>query len=118
MVIKGCRVDNQNRISWNFLGHTFEQAFRRLEYVKKLFFLTPQSYWDRLPPKIQEHIITLAKYQIINDRNKMIGRDKVHDEICAYSKLKNVWGHGHIYIMPASWKPLGCYIYIATFYKG
>ena len=48
----------------------------------------------------------------------MIGRDKVHDEIPAYGKLKKAWGHGHIYIMPASWKPLGCYIYITTFYKG
>ena len=34
------RVDDQNRISWNFLAHTFEQAFRRLEYVKNPFFLT------------------------------------------------------------------------------
>ena len=49
--------------------------------------------------------------------NKAAGRDKLLDEIRAYGRLKKAWGHGHIFVMPASWKPLGCYVYIASYYK-
>ena len=49
--------------------------------------------------------------------NKVTGRDKLLGEIRAYGRLKQAWGHGHIHIMPASWKPLGCYVYIAAYYK-
>ena len=49
--------------------------------------------------------------------NKAAGRDKLLDEIRAYGRLKKAWGHGHIFVMPASWKPLGYYIYIASYHK-
>ena len=49
--------------------------------------------------------------------NKVTGRDKLLSEIRAYGRLKKAWGHGHIFVMPASWKPLGCYVYIASYYK-
>ena len=39
-------------------------------------------------------------------------------EIRAYGRLKDAWGHGHIYVVSASWKPLGCYIYIMAYYEG
>ena len=50
--------------------------------------------------------------------NKATGRDKLLVEIRAYVRLKKAWGHGHVHIMPASWKPQGYYIYIAAYYKG
>ena len=37
-------------------------------------------------------------------------------EIRAYGRLKQAWGHGHIFVMPASWKLLGCYVYIASYW--
>ena len=61
--------------------------------------------------------MTIAKYQLIHDMNKVTGRDKLLDEIRAYGRLKQAWGHGHVHIMPASWKPLGCYVYISAYYK-
>ena len=39
-------------------------------------------------------------------------------EIRAYGKLKQAWGHGHIYSQAASWKPLGYYVFIVAIYKG
>ena len=62
--------------------------------------------------------MTLAKCQVIHDRNQAAGRDKLLVEIRAYGRLKQAWGHGHIYTQTASWKPLGCYVYIMSFYKG
>ena len=47
-----------------------------------------------------------------------MGRDMVLVEIRAYGRLKDAWGHGHIYVMPASWKPRGYYIYIMAYYEG
>ena len=38
-------------------------------------------------------------------------------EIRAYGRLKQAWGHGHIYAQTASWKPLGYYVYIVAIYK-
>ena len=38
-------------------------------------------------------------------------------EIRAYGRLKQAWGHGHIYTQAASWKPLGYYVYIVSLYK-
>ena len=47
----------------------------------------------------------------------MTGRDKLLGKVRAYGKLKKAWGHGHVHIMPGSWKPLGYYVYIASYYK-
>ena len=49
--------------------------------------------------------------------NRVTGRDKLLGEIRACGRLKEAWGHGSIFIMPGSWKPPGCYIYMATYYK-
>ena len=50
--------------------------------------------------------------------NKVTGGDKLLSEIRAYGRLKQAWGHGHIYTQAASWKPQGCYVFIVSFYKG
>ena len=84
--------------------------------TSKLFY--PQSHWDWLPSKIQNHIITLARCQVIHDWNKVTGRDKLLSEIRDYGRLKEAWGHGHVFIMTPNWKPPGYYIYIASYYKG
>lgn len=57
-----------------------------------------QSYWDWLRPDIQEHIISLANDQHISNMNKESGRDKLHEDIRIYHRLKEVWGFGHIKI--------------------
>ena len=77
-----------------------------------------QNHWSKLPPEVQNYIITLANCQAIHDQNKATGRDKVLNEIRDYGKLKYTWGHGHIYLSFGSWKPLGSYVYIAGYYKG
>ena len=55
--------------------------------------------------------------QVIHDRNKVTGRDKLLSEIRDYGKLKKAWGHEHVFLSFGSWKPMGSYIYIAAYYK-
>ena len=81
------------------------------------FYFLIQNYWDWLPSEVQNHIITLARCQVIHDRNKATGLDKVLSEIRDYSKLKKAWGHGHVFLSFGRWKPMGNYIYIAGYHK-
>ena len=56
------------------------------------------SYWDWLPPEIQEYVTQLAtaQYRRDNRRNKLW--NNVREEIKLYDKLKKEWGLGHIKI--------------------
>ena len=52
-----------------------------------------ESYWDWLPPEIQEYIILLAQYQYAVDRVKHRWLT-VHADIFLYARLKVEWGLG------------------------
>ena len=52
-----------------------------------------ESYWDWLPPEIQEYIILLAQYQHAVDRVKHHWL-AVHADIFLYAQLKVEWGFG------------------------
>ena len=52
-----------------------------------------ESYWDWLPPEIQEYIVLLAQYQYAVDRVKHHWLT-VHADIFLYAQLKAEWGLG------------------------
>ena len=52
-----------------------------------------ESYWDWLPPEIQEYIVLLAKYQHAVDRVKHHWLT-VHADIFQHAQLKVEWGLG------------------------
>lgn len=62
-----------------------------------------QSYWDWLPPEIQEHIIQLATAQYIQHNGKNELRNNVCKEILLYGKLKEAWGRGLIKFEKGAW---------------
>ena len=55
-----------------------------------------ESYWDMLPPEIQEYIIQLkiAQEEIDAERKEMMNR--LCQEIQYYARLKERWGLGHV----------------------
>ena len=52
-----------------------------------------ETYWDWLPPEIQEYIILLAQYQHTIDRVKNHWLT-VHADIFRHAQLKVEWGFG------------------------
>ena len=94
--ILGYYVNRQNELTYDFLGHTFEETFRRLNYVKSMIQLLQKSYWDRLPPELQDRIPSLATRQHVLDTNQEHGWDQLHKDLIAYHKLKHEWGLGHV----------------------
>ena len=66
--------------------------------VKKKLKLTNvfESYWDMLPPEIQEHVIGFKISQECIDEKR---KDKLKDlcmEIVKYGELKREWNMGHV----------------------
>ena len=60
-----------------------------------LYYTTIQSYWDWLPPEIQEYVIQLATAQYTRDhktRHKKLWTE-VCKEILIYAELKSLWGN-------------------------
>ena len=57
-----------------------------------------KSYWDWLPPEIQQYIVLLAQNQHAVDRVKYCWLT-VHVDIVNYNKLREVWGLGHVKIV-------------------
>ena len=63
-----------------------------------------QSYWDWLPPEIQEYILLFAaaqnfmdiKTRVKRERDSRSIRQRLREEIMEYDTLKNAWGLGHI----------------------
>ena len=54
-----------------------------------------QSYWDWLPPEIQEYIIRLATAQYIRDNRQNTIRNNVHKELLLCAKLNSAWECQH-----------------------
>jgi len=55
-----------------------------------------QSYWDWLPPEIEEYVILLAVSQHIIDRRNDKLLCSLHEEILDHAKLVQEWGIGPI----------------------
>ena len=55
-----------------------------------------ESYWDMLPPEVQDQILAYKRSQERIDEEK---KDKMRDlcmEIMEYGELKRKWGLGHV----------------------
>ena len=63
--------------------------------------LSRDSYWDLLPPEIQEYILELKAGQerIDKEREKQF-MIRLRWEIKAYAQLKETWGVGHVQCVP------------------
>ena len=59
-----------------------------------------ESYWDMLPPEIQEYIwkLKIAQMYIDAERKEMMNR--LCREIETYALLKETWGLGHVKCVP------------------
>jgi len=60
----------------------------------------PSSYWDWLPPEIQEHILTFRDSQALIDKRESQASQKMCVEIMNYRRLKLLWGYGHLRLVP------------------
>ena len=60
-----------------------------------LSLFTLQSYWDWLPPEIQEYIIHLATAQYIRDNRQNTIKNNVHKELLICVELNSAWGCQH-----------------------
>ena len=70
-------------------------------HPKTRFFHFLQSYWDWLPPEIQEHIVSLAWWQSVRDQRNPL--KSMFRELSNYHALKVAWNkppvvHGRIRI--------------------
>jgi len=54
------------------------------------------SFWDWLPPEIQEHILKIRDGQALIDKHESQASRKMCDEILSYTVLKDLWSHGHL----------------------
>ena len=59
-----------------------------------------ESYWDMLPPEIQEYIMQLAIAQMRIDAERKERMDRLCHEIRAYARVKERWGLGHVQCIP------------------
>ena len=67
-----------------------------------------ESYWDWLPPEIQEYIVLLAQYQYAVDRVKHYWLT-VHADIFLYAQLKVEWGLGPLVLKHEHCKLVDCH---------
>ena len=67
-----------------------------------LYFFQKQSYWDWLPPEIQEYIVSLDWWQSVKDRRNPM-KENLFRELNNFHALKAAWNnppvtYGHIHI--------------------
>ena len=55
-----------------------------------------ESYWDMLPPELQDFILLLRKNQELFDEEKEKRMKGLSKEIVMYKELKDKWALGHI----------------------
>ena len=68
-----------------------------------------KSYWDRLPPEIQEYILSfVVSQQRIDTRNKDSWKALCHD-IFQYGQLKVEWGLGPLVLKHEHCKLVDCH---------
>jgi len=58
------------------------------------------SYWDWLPPEIQDYILTLRDGQALIDKRESQASREMCVEIINYRRLKLLWGYGHLRLRP------------------
>ena len=58
------------------------------------------SYWDWLPPEIQEHVLKIRDSQALIERRESLLNRKLCDEIRQFGQLRQEWGLGHIRVRP------------------
>ena len=68
-----------------------------------------QSYWDWLPPEIQEYIIQLATAQYIRDNRQNTVRNNVYKELLFCTELKSAWECQHVKLV---WETFPVYHHI------
>ena len=79
-------------------------------------FFSYQSYWDWLPPEMQEFIMLFVAGQFFVDLKKQVKKErqeqsiqqKLREELYSYHDLKAAWGLGHIQVQ-VSKKRCNCY---------
>ena len=54
------------------------------------------SYWNMLPPELQDFILLLRRNQELFDQKKKERMREVCDEIVMYGRVKEEWGIGHV----------------------
>ena len=70
-----------------------------------------ESYWDMLPPEVQEQILAYKRSQELIDEEK---KDKMRDlymEIMKYGELKMKWNIGHVKCIVKEEICFNCYKY-------
>ena len=55
-----------------------------------------ESYWDMLPPELQDFILLLRKNQELFDEEKEKRMKDLSKEIVMYGRVKEKWGIGHV----------------------
>ena len=84
----------------------------RMNVKKKMkLMLVMESYWDMLPPEIQEEILVLkCRQELIDEEKKERMRDVCH-EIKKYGELKRKWEIGHVKCIVKKRICFSCYKY-------
>jgi len=59
------------------------------------------SYWDCLPPELQESIIQLAESQLAHEQRRQELLTKINKEICLYMHVQEAWGLGGLRLQNA-----------------
>ena len=71
--------------------------------VFDFFDITPErplSYWDWIPPEIQDYILKMRDSQALIDKRESEASQKMCVEIKNYHRLKLLWGYGHLRLRP------------------
>ena len=63
------------------------------------------SYWNMLPPELQDFILLLKRNQEVFEEEKKRVMEKLGKEIVLYKELKDKWALGHIRcVVKPSWQ--------------
>ena len=80
-----------------------------MNVMKKVYLMHRyESYWNMLPPEIQDYIIQLAIAQMYIDAEREEMMKRLRREIEKYALLKETWGIGRVKCVPSKYMCGGC----------
>ena len=80
-----------------------------MDVMKKVSLMhVYESYWNMLPPEIQDYIWKLKIAQMYIDAGREEMKKRLRREIMKYALLKETWGFGHVKCVPFKHTCGGC----------
>ena len=81
---------------YHYLKFSFCNFYRMDVKTKVELMNVMDSYWNMLPPELEDFILLLKRNQELFDQEKKERMREVCDEIVMYGRVKEKWGIGHV----------------------